>query len=485
MQHLIMFAAFKGVAASLIDGEAKRMLAEVGLLEKAHAPSSTLSGGQKRKLSVGIALIGDSKVVILDEPTSGMDPYSRRSTWNIIQRNKKNRVILLTTHFMDEADILGDRIAIMAEGQLQCVGSSLFLKSAYGVGYTLTIIKQRGETSDGHAAIEAAEHVKSSAVVSSNAVKFDKQSEAVEALVKSLLPTAETLSSVGAEQSFRVPFSASASFPELFEKFDDAKQQVGIAEYGISVTTLEEVFMRVGKMHHPDEVVHDEDSAEESAQAQAELDVKSQAMNRDVLSDSNQFAVFMQHFHALLIKRVIYGKRDRRMFCCQLVLPIIVVILGFCILLLQPSLQQPDYVLSSQQYNTDKDVQNYVPVFVAPSTDPVASAGRLVAADIVNAFNGGVDGTGIEGQAVSIFDSTTPVLNADDPTSIFGACAQGAAPLYNMSAYLLNSLSADGEGGASRYGAVTLSNASTSLNLYYNVMVNGSAIHGVGEESIL
>ena len=53
------------------------------------------------------------------EPTSGMDPYSRRSTWNIIQRNKKGRVILLTTHFMDEADILGDRIAIMAEGKLQ------------------------------------------------------------------------------------------------------------------------------------------------------------------------------------------------------------------------------------------------------------------------------------------------------------------------------------------------------------------------------
>jgi ATP-binding cassette subfamily A (ABC1) protein 3 len=72
-----------------------------------------------------------------------MDPYSRRSTWNIIQRNKKGRVILLTTHFMDEADILGDRIAIMAEGKLQCIGSSLFLKGAYGVGYTLTVVKDQ------------------------------------------------------------------------------------------------------------------------------------------------------------------------------------------------------------------------------------------------------------------------------------------------------------------------------------------------------
>ena len=80
------------------------------------------------QLSVGIALIGDSKVVILDEPTSGMDPYSRRSTWNILQRNKAGRIILLTTHFMDEADILADRIAVMKTGKLQCVGSSTFLK---------------------------------------------------------------------------------------------------------------------------------------------------------------------------------------------------------------------------------------------------------------------------------------------------------------------------------------------------------------------
>jgi len=79
--------------------------------------------------------------VCSDEPTSGMDPYSRRSTWDLLRNAKKDRVIVLTTHFMDEADLLGDRIAIMSEGQLRCVGSSLFLKAKYGIGYNLTMVK--------------------------------------------------------------------------------------------------------------------------------------------------------------------------------------------------------------------------------------------------------------------------------------------------------------------------------------------------------
>lgn len=69
---------------------------------------------------------------MLDEPTSGMDAISRRAIWDLLQQQKNDRTILLTTHFMDEADLLGDRIAIMAKGELQCCGSSLFLKQKYG-----------------------------------------------------------------------------------------------------------------------------------------------------------------------------------------------------------------------------------------------------------------------------------------------------------------------------------------------------------------
>ena len=79
-------------------------------------------------------------MVILDEPTSGMDPKSRRATWEVIQGFKRIRgtSILLTTHFMDEADVLSDRVAIMSSGKLACVGSPLFLKTKFGTGYTLT-----------------------------------------------------------------------------------------------------------------------------------------------------------------------------------------------------------------------------------------------------------------------------------------------------------------------------------------------------------
>jgi ATP-binding cassette subfamily A (ABC1) protein 3 len=91
-----------------------------------------LSGGMKRKLHLGIALTGGSEVVLLDEPTSGMDPEARRGMWDLLQTIKKSRTILLTTHFMEEADVLGDRIAIMAKGKVQCCGSSLFLKKQFG-----------------------------------------------------------------------------------------------------------------------------------------------------------------------------------------------------------------------------------------------------------------------------------------------------------------------------------------------------------------
>ena len=79
--------------------------------------------------------------MLLDEPSSGMDPTARRETWEFLKREKKNRIIVLTTHYMDEADELGDRIAIMSKGKLKCCGSSQFLKKKYGLGLLIEIVQ--------------------------------------------------------------------------------------------------------------------------------------------------------------------------------------------------------------------------------------------------------------------------------------------------------------------------------------------------------
>lgn len=92
------------------------MIKDVDLGANKNSMAKNLSGGAKRKLSVAIALIGGSKFVLLDEPTSGMDLSARRKLWDMLKNYRDNRIIILTTHYMDEADILGDRIGIMAEG---------------------------------------------------------------------------------------------------------------------------------------------------------------------------------------------------------------------------------------------------------------------------------------------------------------------------------------------------------------------------------
>ena len=111
----------------------------LGILSKKDSIVRTLSGGQKRKLQLLIALSGNVKFVLLDEPSSGMDPTARKDTWDLIKSYVPGRVMILTTHYMDEAEALGDRIGIMSKGELKVCGSALFLKNKYGLGTLLEI----------------------------------------------------------------------------------------------------------------------------------------------------------------------------------------------------------------------------------------------------------------------------------------------------------------------------------------------------------
>ncbi|XP_060570838.1 phospholipid-transporting ATPase ABCA3-like isoform X2 [Ruditapes philippinarum] len=223
-EHLIFFAKLKGCPSKDVDSEVNEMIQVLGLEQKRSALSQTLSGGQKRKLSVGIALIAGSKVVILDEPTSGMDPAARRQTWDILQRYRQGRTIILTTHFMDEADILGDRIAIMADGVVKCSGTSMFLKKLYGAGYHMVVVK--GKTCD-----------------------VDRLTK----LVQSHIPTAFVESQISAEVSYLLPFTESPKFEKLFTEIEAQMSNLGVNSFGVSATTMEEVFLKVGEGTGEDE----------------------------------------------------------------------------------------------------------------------------------------------------------------------------------------------------------------------------------------
>jgi ABC-type multidrug transport system ATPase subunit len=139
-EHLILFAAIKGLPPPTHQAEAAKLLEEVKLTEAATVRAGSYSGGMKRRLSVAMAFCGNPAVVYLDEPTTGLDPISRRHLWELIEKQKKSgRAIVLTTHSMEEADMLGDRIAIMARGRVRCIGTGLRLKSRFGSGYRVSI----------------------------------------------------------------------------------------------------------------------------------------------------------------------------------------------------------------------------------------------------------------------------------------------------------------------------------------------------------
>ncbi|XP_063368836.1 cholesterol transporter ABCA5-like [Cydia amplana] len=217
-EHLQFFAAVKGIPSKRHKEEISKAMSDVGLSDQASVFSKHLSGGQKRKLSIAIACIGDPKIIILDEPTAGVDPVSRRQTWRILQRAKKGKVLLLTTHFMDEADILGDRKAVISKGRVRCAGTSLFLKNKFGIGYHLTLVL------DG----ACREHQ-------------------ITRLVRGHVPRAEKARRHGRELSYILPHYAVHLFPPLFlaieQEIREKTNRLGITSYGVSMTTLEEVFL--------------------------------------------------------------------------------------------------------------------------------------------------------------------------------------------------------------------------------------------------
>ncbi|KAL5703110.1 ATP-binding cassette sub- A member 2 [Ranunculus cassubicifolius] len=228
-EHLHLFASIKGLPPSSIEMIAKNSLSDVKLHEAANRTAGSYSGGMKRRLSVAIALIGDPKLVILDEPTTGMDPITRRHVWDIIEVAKKGRAIVLTTHSMEEADILGDRIAIMAKGRLRCIGTSIRLKSRFGTGFIANVSFTR-QTPNAYDTIAANNrHLDS-------VKNFFKQNLDVE-------PKEESKTLL----TFVIPHDKEKLLKKFFAGLEDRKKEFGISDIQLGLTTLEEVFLNIAK----------------------------------------------------------------------------------------------------------------------------------------------------------------------------------------------------------------------------------------------
>lgn len=134
-QHIIFFGTMRGLSKKNVKIEVKRYTRILKIDGETKAKNLSIS--QRRKLSIVNAFCGRTSVVVIDEPSINTDPMTKREIWDIIHKEKEGRAVLISTNYMDEADMLGDRIAIMFEGKLVCYGTTFFLKKKYGNGYYL------------------------------------------------------------------------------------------------------------------------------------------------------------------------------------------------------------------------------------------------------------------------------------------------------------------------------------------------------------
>ena len=218
-EHLHYMCEIKGSSAN--PEEINALINQIDLSFKGDYMCKTLSGGQKRKLCIALALIGNSSIILLDEPTSGMDVVAKRELWKFLKNYKStgNKIIILTTHSLEEAEYLGDRIGIMLEGKFVCSGTSSYLKNKYPCGYNLNII------------------------FNSNTFSEEDKVQLFQKL-KNIEPSIDLKISSKSVLSFNIENINKNN--ELLLKEIERQKTIGkIEDFTISTTTLEDVFLKI------------------------------------------------------------------------------------------------------------------------------------------------------------------------------------------------------------------------------------------------
>uniref|UniRef100_A0A8C0ZP46 ABC transporter domain-containing protein n=1 Tax=Castor canadensis TaxID=51338 RepID=A0A8C0ZP46_CASCN len=357
-EHLFFYAQLKGLSAQKCPEEVKHMLHLLSLEDKRGSRSKFLSEGMKRKLSIGIALIAGSKLLILDEPTSGMDAISRRAIWDLLQQQKSDRTILLTTHFMDEADLLGDRIAIMAKGELQCCGSSLFLKQKYGTGYYMTLLKTPC-----------------------------CDTEKLCHLIYHHIPNAILESNVAEELIYILPKDSIHRFESLFTDLELRQTELGISTFGASVTSMEEEGLmescmqttqwcmetarsECGQEHRRSDFIQSGNICLFTGTCSLFVNIIDDIFNYFLAVLGLNSGLLCQQFYAMLLKRVTYSWRNwMLMLSVQILVPLVIIMLSLMFFKTK-SIESIPLELTLKTYG-----QTIVPFFVSQnsSLDPQLS----------------------------------------------------------------------------------------------------------------
>lgn len=311
-EHFQFFAELKGYTRAEANSEIKTLVTDVQLGDKIDELAYDLSGGMKRKLSLGIALCGGSTNLILDEPSSGIDVRARRELWTILEKYRANRTMLLSTHYMDEAEQLADRIVIISAGKLKCSGTTHFLKEKLGSGYHLTM-----------------------------SLSDSANLNQIEQFVQNITPSARLDKFYGKEAQYVLPFDSSGSFPDLFRALDQNRESIQVQNYGISVTTMDEIFMTVTNEGKED--------VTKTSDIQEELLLK--LANRITLL--NGFGLLSQQLRGAFVKCAIHAARNWKVIAMQLILPAIMTILAAVQILAIPVIGFQDSLdLSLETYKT-------------------------------------------------------------------------------------------------------------------------------------
>uniref|UniRef100_A0A8C8YZG7 ATP binding cassette subfamily A member 7 n=1 Tax=Prolemur simus TaxID=1328070 RepID=A0A8C8YZG7_PROSS len=360
-EHVWFYGRLKGLSVAAVGSERDRLLQDVGLVPKQYVQTRHLSGGMQRKLSVAIAFVGGSHVVILDEPTAGVDPASCRSIWDLLLKYRKGRTLILSTHHLDEAELLGDRVAVVAGGRLCCCGSPLFLRHHLGPGYYLTLVKgplPLTTSGKGDTDWEDTVHARQERQTGSQAGEDAPQ---LLALVQRWVPGARLVEELPHELVLVLPYvgALDGSFAELFRELDRRLGELQLTSYGISDTSLEEVWAPCFVSSDlPEDGSSEQDShvgiaapgttmrlkmpREESALENGELAgsvPETQALQgsgTDAVDRVQGWALTYHQLRALLLKRFLLARRSRRGLFAQIVLPALFVGLALVFSLIVP-----------------------------------------------------------------------------------------------------------------------------------------------------